>query len=132
MRPASGASKDASAPLCGSSNAVLGLAAKPSLRVSVAMDDSDHADRSLVDLEIDSIRKPSQQRAAKRPRHDRKAFRPLSDVGKCGIERRQKTGCRLWRLAAVPFDRIFDLLARRLPDAQGAHLSSPFRQPIAK
>lgn len=116
----------------GSSNAALGLAAKPSSRVPVAMNNSDHANRSLVDLEIHSIRKPSEQCSAKRPRHHRKAFRPLADIGKCFIERNEKADCRRCRLVAVPFERILDLLARRLSKAQGAHLASPFRQSIAE
>jgi hypothetical protein len=116
----------------GSSNAVLGLAAKPSPRVPVAMDDSDHTDGSVVDFEIHSVRKPPEERSAKRPRHDRKALRPLTDIAKGFIERHEKADCSRWRLAAIPFERIFDLIPRRLPKAQGAHLASPFGQPIAQ
>jgi hypothetical protein len=77
----------------GSSNAVLGLAAKPSPRVAVAMNDSNHADRALVDLEIHGIWKPAEQRSAQRSRDGGKAFRSLADSRKCFIQRDEKTGC---------------------------------------
>jgi hypothetical protein len=107
---------------------VLGLAAKPGSRVPVAVNDADHADRSLVDLEVHSIRKSSEQRPAQSPRDNGEGLRPLADDGKCFVKRQQKAKSRRWRL---PFERILDLIPRRFPKAQDAHLARPFGQSIA-